>query len=254
MTLSPSNLVIQGFWSGPLTTMERLSMQSFIQNGHKLHVFSYGPLDGVPSGVEVLDAAEIVPESAADTFRCPHQLSDFFRIALLLKKGGWYTDLDNVLVRSLDLPEPFVFYRDRDETTISFALSKAPADSPIMAHCYEFLNNMSPEDREHLAWQEIGSDFALGAVEYFQMTNFTKPGRTFDPVGWDNVKSVVDPSVEWDLSQSYSVHLFHSVWNNGPEDRTSKGFNLGQSEGERLDTDATYHPDCLYEQLKARYL
>jgi hypothetical protein len=41
--IDDSNRIIQGFWTGPLTTMERLSMASFVQNGHKLHVFSYGP-------------------------------------------------------------------------------------------------------------------------------------------------------------------------------------------------------------------
>ena len=229
-------------------------MASFLANGHKLHIFSYGPLDGVPAEVEVHDASEIVPKSVAETFRCPHQLSDFFRIALLYKSGGWYTDLDNVLVKSLDFPELHVFYRDRDEFTISFALSKAPAGSPIMAHCYEFLNSMSREDRENLSWQEIGSDFALGAVEYFQMTNFAKSGRTFDPVEWTNVESVVDPSVEWDLSQSYSVHFFHAIWNGGPHDRTGRGFDLGNRLDTPLWTDGKYPEGCLYEILKRRYL
>ena len=67
------------------------------------------------------------------------------------------------------------------------------------------------------------------------------------------MRDLVDPAAKFDLSQSYSVHLFHAAWNSGPSDRTGRGFDLGQLPGERLDTNATYHSDCLYEQLKRKY-
>ena len=250
------NRIVQGFWHGaPLTTMERLSMQSFVHWGHEFHLYVYdGNMKGVPNNVHLHNAAEIMPESKIDTFRCAQQMSDYFRIALLYKCGGWYSDLDNVLLKYLDFESEFVFYRDHDESTISFALSKAPAGSALFKHCYDFLRNMPSEDRAHLDWQEIGSDFACGAVEYHQMTGFAKSGRTFDPVHWENVRTVVDPTVKWDLNDSYSVHLFHAAWNAGPKDKTGRGFDLGQRPGVPLDTDREYSPECLYEQLKERYL
>lgn len=253
MTLSADNRVVQGFWQGPITTMERLSMESFLQNGHDLHVFSYGPLDGVPAGVIVKDAREVMSESEAETFRCPAQLSDFFRIALLYKLGGWYVDLDTVCIQPFQFSEDFCFYRDRDESTISFAVSKAPAGSDLMRHCYTYLAAMSPEERSNLPWQAIGSDFACGAVEFFHLTRYAQPGYVFDPVQWQRARMVVDPIVKFDLSRSYAVHLFHAAWNDGPADRTGKGFDLGQRPGPRLDTDGEYHPDCLYSQLKRKY-
>ena len=251
--ISPDNLVIQGFWTGPLTTMERLSMKSFVANGHQFELYVYDEPEGIPAGVVLKDAREIVPESEIATFRCAQQLSDFFRISLLLKKGGWFSDLDNVCLRALDFAAPFVFYRDYDETTISFALSKTPADSAIMQHCYDFLVQMDPDERSRLAWQEIGSDFTCGAVEYFKMTRFAEAGRTFDPIQWTRIREVIDPAVKWDLGESYSVHLFHAVWNKGPKDRMGKGFNLGQPVYESLDTDGEYPDGCLYEILKRRY-
>lgn len=252
--LDPSNLVVQGFWTGaPLTTMERLSMASFLYWGHDFHLWVYDfDLAGVPSGVTLRDAREIMSESEAATFRCPQQCSDAFRIYLLYKKGGWYSDLDNVLVKSLDYSTPYVFYRDQDESTISFALSKSPVGSELMRHCHDFLHGMSQEERAQLSWQAIGSDFACGAVEFFKLTEFAQSGKAFDSVHWENVRSVVDPTVKWDLSQAYSVHLFHAAWNSGPVDKTGRGFDLGQPLT-RLDTDANYHHDCLYEQLKRRY-
>lgn len=252
--MDPSNRIVQGFWSGPLTTMERLSMQSFIANGHRFELFSYENLTGIPEGVVLCDAAEIMPEEEAETFRCAQQLSDQFRISLLLKRGGWYVDLDTICLRPFDFPVGYVFYRDYDESTISFAVSKAPFGSPIMRHCHDYLSQMTSEDRARLNWQEIGTEFVVGAVEYFGLTAFAQPGYVFDPVQWTRVREVVDPEVKWDLSRSYAVHLFHAVWNDGPQDRSGKGFDLGKHPGLRLDTDATYHPDCLYERLKSRYL
>ena len=125
------NLVVQGFWHGPLTTMERLSIKSFLAHGHELHLYVYNQPIGVPAGVILKDAREILPESEMATFRCVQQFSDWFRIKLLLDKGGWNTDLDNVLLKPLDFESEFVFYRDHDESTISLALAKAPAGASI---------------------------------------------------------------------------------------------------------------------------
>ena len=251
--MNDSNHIVRGFWTGPFTTMERLCVKSFIANGHEFHLYAYGEVKGVPAGVHLMDANEIVPESEFATFRCAAQFSDFFRIALLLKKGGWNTDLDNILLRPLDFSAPYAFYRDQEETTISFALSKAPAGSPLMAHCYEYISGMSPEDRSRLSWQEIGSDFACGAVEYFGLTTHAQRGYVFDPVHWSRAHDLVNPAAEFDLSRSYSVHLFHAAWNDGPQDRYGKGWDLGQPSSEKIWTDGTFHPDCLYEKLKRRY-
>lgn len=252
--MDPSNRIVQGFWSGPLTTMERLSMQSFLYHGHEFHLYVYdGDMARVPDNVHLRNAAEIVPQSEMETFRCPQQFSDYFRIALLLQRGGWYSDLDNTLLRPLTLDSSFCFYRDYDESTISFALSKAPINSPLMRHCYDFLSAMPLDERASLPWQAIGSDFACGAVEYFKLTQFARPGRTFDPVHWTRVHDLINPDAKFDLSRSYAVHLFHAAWNKGPEDRTGKGFDLGHRTDVRLNTDGHYSYDCLYEQLKRRY-
>lgn len=255
MTLSPSNRLVQGFWSGPLTTMERLSMQSFVAAGHEFHLYVYdGNLLGVPPSVHLRNAAEIIPVKEAATFRCVQQLSDQFRITLLLKRGGWYVDLDTICLQPFDFSSDYIFYRDYDESTISFAVSKAPVGSPLMQHCHDYLSQLTAEDRQRLSWQEIGTEFVTGAVEFFGLQKFAQPGYTFDPIQWQRAREVVNPEAKWDLSRSHAVHLFHAVWNGGPKDRLGRGFDLGQDLDARLDTDGEYHPDCLYEQLKRKFL
>jgi hypothetical protein len=54
---------ISMFWSGPLSAMERLSMASFVANGHPVDLYSYGELAALPDGVRLRDAADILPAS-----------------------------------------------------------------------------------------------------------------------------------------------------------------------------------------------
>jgi Glycosyltransferase sugar-binding region containing DXD motif len=252
--ISPDNLVVQGFWQGDFTTMERLCVRSFQAQGHEFHLYHYGEVKGVPEDVVMKDAAEIVPESRMHDFRCAQQFSDAFRIALLLKKGGWHTDLDNVLLKPLDFTSEYIFYRDHDETTMSLALSKAPAGSLLLQHCYDYVFSLSKEELACLPWQGIGAEFIVGAVEYFHMEKYAASGLAFDPVHHEHIRSIVDPTVGFDLSDSYSVHLFHAAWNDGPSDSTGEGFDLGRRLwGQRLDTDGEYPEACLYEKLKRRF-
>ena len=248
-----SNRIVQGFWQGDFTTMERLCVKSFMYWGHTFELFCYEKPKGVPDGVVLRDAAEILPREEMATFRCAQQFSDYFRIKMLLKNGGWNSDLDNCLIKSLDFPESMCFYRDYDESTMSLALAKAPAGAPFLQHCADYIESLSLEERARLSWQEIGTELVLGAIEYFKLTSHAKSGRTFDPVQWQRVHELVDPAAEFDLSESYSVHLFHAAWNKGPEDRTGKGFDLGHRPGLQLDTDGEYPEGCLYEKLKRRY-
>ena len=44
--------VIQALWIGPsLSSMERLAVRSFLANGHEVHLYAYGEVEGVPEGI-----------------------------------------------------------------------------------------------------------------------------------------------------------------------------------------------------------
>ena len=85
--ISPSNRIVQGFWQGDFTTMERLCVKSFIACGHDFYLYCYEQPKGLPVGVHIMDANEILPEAEVATFRCVQQFSDYFRMILLLKKA-----------------------------------------------------------------------------------------------------------------------------------------------------------------------
>src|SRR6476646_687175 len=97
--------VIQSLWLGDFTTMERLAVCSFLENGHEFHLYAYKSLRGVPDGVKLRDGNEIVSsdrifKDSRGTFA---GFANAFRYKLLLERGGWWVDTDAVCVK------PFAF-------------------------------------------------------------------------------------------------------------------------------------------------
>ncbi len=95
--------VIQRLWIGErLSPMERLSITSFLRNGHPFHLYVYGKPDGVPEGTVVLDANEILPSSRIFKYAAHNTyagFANFFRYKLLSEKGGWWVDADTVCLK-----------------------------------------------------------------------------------------------------------------------------------------------------------
>src|SRR5438105_1989553 len=88
--------VIQGLWVGErLSVMERLSIASFLHHGHAYHLYTYGPVAGLPAGAVRQDARAILPESMIFQYRDHASyagFSNYFRYKLLLERGGWWVD------------------------------------------------------------------------------------------------------------------------------------------------------------------
>ncbi len=56
------------FWHGPpLGFIERLCVQSFVDAGHPVVMFSYGAVEDLPAGVEAAPAIDILPSVTAMT-------------------------------------------------------------------------------------------------------------------------------------------------------------------------------------------
>lgn len=88
-------------WIGPMTRLERLSLNSFVKNGHEHHLYLYDMKNsiGIPKEVIVHDANEIIKEK--DIFQDIHynhyfQFADKFRLNLVKKYDYIWTDLDTI--------------------------------------------------------------------------------------------------------------------------------------------------------------
>ena len=72
MKLSEENRVVHGLWIGnQLSTVEMLTLHSFVHHGHKFHLWLYEALENeLPPGVIIQDANEIIP--ASEIYRRNH--------------------------------------------------------------------------------------------------------------------------------------------------------------------------------------
>jgi len=236
--LNSNNRIVQGLWIGSaLSVMERLSISSFLKNGHDYHLYTYNDLPNVPAGTVMRDAREILPSSAIFQYKDRPSyagFANFFRYKLLLERGGWWVDTDVVCLRPFDFPEEHVFSTEimfaRQEVTSG--IIKAPAGSEAMARAWRVCQRKNPNK---LVWGETGPKLMAEVVRECHLDRYQKPYYIFCPiVDWHKL---IEPYVAALPEAAYAVHLWHSLWQLAKQDK-----------------EATYHPACIYEQLKAKYL
>ena len=131
---SPSLSVCNSLWVGPsLGPLERTCLRSFVEVGHPLRLWTYGPVDGVPAGVEVRDAGEVLAPSAVERHRAARAwtvLANHFRYALQRAGLGLWVDCDVLCLRPL--PDTPVVIGRQDERRLNNAVLRLPADHPIV--------------------------------------------------------------------------------------------------------------------------
>lgn len=235
-----TNKIINGLWIGSkISTLERLGISSFLKNGHEFHLWSYEKLDNLPSGTVQRDAREILPESEIWVYKnCEgagsySACSNTFRYKLLYEIGGWWCDTDVVCLKPFDFQTSYVFAAERSRNGASSPAScviKVPAKSDVMKYCWE---TAAKADKESTKWGTIGPRLLAKSIFVNMLARCVQSVNCFCPVNWFQAEH--DPVISEipNLTNSYSVHLWHEMWRR-------KG----------LDKDATYSKDCLFERLK----
>lgn len=220
--------------------MERLSVASFLPNGHEYHLYVYDVVKNVPLGAVIKDANEILP--ASRIFQYKHQASyagfaNYFRYKLLLERGGWWVDTDVICLKPFDFADEYVFASENDvkSEAISSGVIKAPAGSEVMAYAW---NVCDQKDPRQLKWGETGPRLMTDAVSRFSLERYKKPCRYFNPMDYMDWRRVLDPDTDGLLHEdSYAIHLWNEMWRAAGQDKN-----------------ATYDRGCLYERLKAKIL
>jgi mannosyltransferase OCH1-like enzyme len=217
--------------------MERLSISSFLRNGHEYHLYVYEDVADVPRGTVLEDANNILPSSAIFQYKNRASyagFADVFRFKLLYERGGWWADADMVCLRPFDFPDEYVFSSEMNtgKQLTNVGVIKAPPRSEAMAHAFRISEGKNPA---RIAWGEIGPQLMGEVVKSYGLDHYQKPFYTFCPISeW---RKFVEPYVAGIHPDAYAVHLWNEGWRLANQDKNS-----------------TYHPDCLYEQLKRLYL
>jgi hypothetical protein len=234
--------VIQSLWvGGRLSVMERLSVTSFLKNGHPYVLYTYGPVEGVPGGAELKDANEILPSSDIFTYT-EHPtyagFSNFFRYKLLLERGGWWVDTDLICLRPFCFSADFVFSSEQGgggRTRVNVGAIKAPIGSSVMRYAWDTCRHMN---LQQLKWGECGPTLAGAAVRACSLQAYVQSPEVFCPVHCSEWQRMIDPLAKWQFTDAtVAVHCWNELWRRSNQSK-----------------DKSYDPGCLYESLKGRYL
>lgn len=241
------NQIIKTYWEGSISNLETLSIKSFIANGHTIIIYTYdNRLKSFDKNMLVLDAAEIVPKSKRLEVKGVSTIfSDLFRYYLLDKIGGWWMDLDIVLLKPITTEKPIVaslqFFKQTQDGYMDHQLNAAPLKiSQGHALAKSCIRSCESYDLGKLCHAQLSGCLLEKEIAKLNLSNFIVPAEIYSPIGWGEAHRVVEPKFGFDriTPNTVAVHLFNYMW-------THK---------EHIDKNGKYHPDSLYEYLKRRYL
>lgn len=160
--MSTAAPVINMFWAyGDLSKLERLGVASFVVQGYKVKLWTYGKLTNAPKGVVLADANEILPEGRVFKNQTGSyaSFSDLFRYKLLNERGGVYVDADIIaLSGSYRFEQPLLVTERQDDSnnvviTNCIISNPFPARGNIIDLAYAVADRFPPAQ---ITWGEIG--------------------------------------------------------------------------------------------------
>ncbi|WP_228747737.1 glycosyltransferase [Bradyrhizobium sp. BR 10289] len=197
-----------------------MGLKSFVKLGHRVELFTYdfSKLD-VPDWIVRRDASEIWPSDRVLTYKKDIGAGSFalhsnlFRYALLYKMGGWWTDLDVILLRDTIPQTDFFFTMETaDPTRATFSVIKFPAGHPAMSEARD--QCISAGERPF--YGETGADLFSRVVQKYELTDFAHPMQSAYPISALDVSRLFDPGEREPLQQqcanSCFLHLFNETW------------------------------------------
>ena len=101
-------VAIASLWVGDrLSWLEQLCLKSFVDAGHPTTLFTYGPVEGLPDGVDLAPAADILPQTPIirhERTGSPAFHADVFRLQLMRQTDFCWVDTDAYCVRPFVIP------------------------------------------------------------------------------------------------------------------------------------------------------
>jgi len=255
----PSDLpVLNSLWVGEeLSYLERLCLRSALHHGHRFRLYSYCPADlrGVPKGVEVHDAAEVMGRDKLISYAgCANGVAlgaNLWRYHLLSKGLGFWCDLDFAFMGPLDFPQPYVLGWEL-EGWINNAMMFAPSDSDFVGDLFALTKpNVRPPwfgpkrsaqfywkrwrngyvGLEDLPWGTYSAGLVTHIVKRRRLQQFVVGPSVFYPIRWSEAQMVYGPAqlVNSKLSQdTRAVHLWRSKLGDLISSRPAVGSWIGE--------------------------
>lgn len=164
---------IATFWEGPLDPLRRLCLASQVKAGHRVTLYSFTEIAGLPDGVIQADAGAVLPRAFAERLRpsapsgawtgwTPLQFSDFFRICLMRARAGLWLDADVLLLRPIALDPAKPYFAWEKPRQLGNSVLYLPPGDPVVAAFHELMaqDELTPDwlalrHRLSFAWKKL---------------------------------------------------------------------------------------------------
>ena len=235
---------IHSLWIGPrLTWIELLSLRSWLEHGHRVTLWCYDSIEGIPDGVYTAAAAEILPKTAIIRHRKTGSVAPFanrFRYHLLRRGPTTWLDADIVLLRPLSHAAPYLFGWETP-TSINNAVMRLPPESPVLDDLIQLTGARAPvpgwwplkkklyqrgaalvgrhKRAEDLAWGTFGPAALTHCVSTRHLLGQALPIEAFYPINWTETSlffATPDAVSSRLTEKTIGVHLWSNSITNGP--------------------------------------
>jgi hypothetical protein len=131
------------FWRGPLDRLRQTCLRSQIAAGHKVTVYSFDPLPGLPDGVRNAGAEAVLPYAFSERLRPAQpdgswrdwttlQFSDFFRMRLMAQSAGLWLDADVLLLKPVEIDPAKPYFAWERPRQLGNSVLYLPLGDPIV--------------------------------------------------------------------------------------------------------------------------
>lgn len=235
-------------WIGDsLGAVERACLRSVMHQGHRLTLYCYRKPIGIPEGIELKDAADILPESSIVRHRSGSvaPFSDWFRYEILTRGLGTWVDTDMYLLKPLDEHCEYLFGEERPGI-INNAVLRLPCGSPLLTELLAPFSGTVPTwlaarhrltsglrkwlrggvDVGEMPWGTTGPAALTAAAAKFGLSSLALPSTVFYPVPWERAQWIVDPAIDVGklvTSDTVGIHLWNECIRDIKERAPPKG-------------------------------
>lgn len=227
--------VCNSLWIGEtLGAVERACARSAMRHGHRMRLYCYDRVDGIPDGVEVAGADTIVPRDKIRRYKTGSValFANHFRYALQRQEAGLWMDMDNYCLKPLDFDDPYLFGR-QSNGNIAIGVLRLPKDSPVLRALLSIfevgaipvwarkqaqnkaraaLDNGEPIPWETMRWGLTGPRALTYYLEQNELSHLAKPQSVFYPADFTDAEWILDPArslSEFVREDTVALHLWN---------------------------------------------
>jgi hypothetical protein len=238
--------VVHGLWIGEsLSILEKLCITSFLRNGYTFNLYTFQPMD-VPEGCNLCDAREIITEVFTYQNGSYAAVSNIFRLKVLYKYGGLYTDLDMICLKPMEINQKYIIpqeYTITGEIPWSGMIYCKEKNDPIIGELIRLAESKIDEIKTGKMKWGLGEFIVTNFVDLVG-NKYLMPAKNFVSCDFNSWKNILDPKIPIKRGTKkleechYFIHCWNEMWRkNGIDKNTEVG-----KEG------------SIYNQLIKRYL